>query len=68
MKQMVGDVPRRCRVDLLTPAELAIRKAQLAVEEVGADVLLTEAGNLLQQARDKVADYVEKKIAEVSDK
>ena len=57
---MADDViPRRIRVDLMTPAELAIRHAMLAVENVGADVLLTDAVNLLQQAREKVADYVD---------
>jgi hypothetical protein len=46
----------------LTPAETAIRDAMLAVEDAGADPLLTEAINLLQQARDKVADYVDRDI------
>jgi hypothetical protein len=44
----------------MTPAELAIRSAIDAVEVVGADVLLTDAVILLQQAREKVADYVDK--------
>ena len=52
---------RRIRLDLMTPAELSIRNAMLAVEEVGAHQLLTDAVNLLQQARDKVADYVDSK-------
>src|SRR6185369_2263158 len=53
--------PSRRRIDIqrLTPAETAIRNAMLAVEDVGADPLLTDAVNLLQQARDKVADYVD---------
>jgi hypothetical protein len=53
------DIPRRCRICLATPAELAIRAARDAVESVGADVLLTEAVILLGQALDKVADYVD---------
>lgn len=57
----IDDVPRRCRVDLMHPAELAIRNAVLAVEEIGCDVRLTEAVILLQEARDKVADYVDAK-------
>lgn len=58
---MIGDtVPRRARIDKMTPAELAIRDAILAVEEVGCGVLLTEAVVLLGQAKDKVADYVDK--------
>ena len=54
---------RRIDVSRLSPAELAIRNAMLAVEDVGADPLLTDAVNLLQQARDKVADYVDRKLA-----
>lgn len=52
-------IARRYRVDLCTPAELAIREAMLAVEKAGAHLLLTEAVLLLEQARNKVADYVE---------
>ncbi len=51
--------PRRNRIDLFTPAETAITAAMHAVECAGCHVLLTEAGNLLSQARDKVADFVE---------
>lgn len=54
-------IPRRCRLDLMTPAELAIYNAVQAVEEVGADPLLTDAVVLLQQAREKVADYIDRK-------
>jgi len=57
---MSSDFPRRHRVDLLTPAELQIRDAVFTVEDMGADPLLTEAVVLLQQARDKVADYVDR--------
>lgn len=52
-------IPRRCRIDLYTPAELAIREAMLAVEEAGCHPLLTDAVNLLAQAKEKVADFVE---------
>ncbi len=58
-KQMIDGIPRRNCVHLLTPAEMAIRNAVIAVENLPADVRLTEAVNLLQQARDKVADFVE---------
>ncbi len=51
--------PRRNRVDLNTPAELAIRDAILAVEKVGASVGLTEAVILLGKAKDLVADFVD---------
>lgn len=54
------DFPRRHQMYRWTPAELAIYKAVEAVEEAGADPLLTDAVNLLQQARDKVADYVDR--------
>jgi len=53
------DVPRRNRIDLNTPAELAIRQAIHIVEEVGTHPLLTEAVILLGQAREKVADYID---------
>src|SRR5690349_2059222 len=53
------EAARRIDIQRLTPAETAIRNAMIAVEEVGADPLLTDAVILLQQARDKVADYVD---------
>ena len=53
-------VPRRARIELMTPAELAIRNAILAVDEAGCDALLTEAVILLSRAKDKVGDYVDK--------
>ena len=52
-------VPRRNRVDLFTPAEAAIRQATLAVEDMAAHPLLTEAVDLLGRAKDLVADFVE---------
>lgn len=55
--------PRRLCLYLMTPAELAIYNAVQVVEEVGADPLLTDAVVLLQQARDKVADYIDRKGA-----
>ncbi len=57
--KIINGMPRRCRVDLFSPAETAIREAMLAVEEAGAHVLLTDAINLLAAAREKVADFVE---------
>jgi hypothetical protein len=58
--QLVEDgMPRRNRLDLNTPAELAIREAMMAVESCGAHVLLTEAVTLLGKAKDLVADFVE---------
>jgi methionine synthase I (cobalamin-dependent) len=55
----VNEIPRRMRVDMYTPAELAIREAILAVETAGADPLLTDAVVLLDQAKAKVADFVD---------
>lgn len=55
----MNDIPRRARLDLCTPAELAIYAAMQAVEALPADVRLTEAVVLLQTARERVADYVD---------
>jgi len=57
-------IPRRIRLDLATPAEIAIRAAVDAVEKAGADVLLTDAVILLGQAREKVADFIDKRLKE----
>jgi hypothetical protein len=56
---MIDGFPRRCRVDLATPAEQAIRDAIAAVEEAGASTALTESVMLLGQALDRLADHVE---------
>ncbi len=53
---------RRSRVDLRTPAESAIGNAILEVEKVGADTRLTEAVILLEQAKNKLADYMDEQI------
>ena len=52
-------LPRRVQVDRMTPAELAIREAIQEVENIGVDILLTDAVNLLAAAKDSVADYVD---------
>lgn len=56
---MDDNIPRRVRLDLNTEAELAIRHAIDKVEELGADPLLTDAVVLLDEALDKVADYID---------
>ena len=56
----MDNVPRRARIDLMTPVELQIRETIYVVEDLGADVLLTDAVILLSQAQEKVADYVDK--------
>lgn len=57
---MTDELPRRCFIDKMSPAELAIRAAILKVEELPADTLLTEAVVLLSQAQTKVADYIDR--------
>jgi len=52
-------MPRRNQVLKWSAAEHAIYAAVQAVEALGADVRLTEAVVLLQEAREKVADYIE---------
>jgi hypothetical protein len=53
------DIPRRCRMDRMVPAELAILKALEAVEAMAADIRLTDAVVMLGYARNRVADYVD---------
>lgn len=57
----MNDIPRRIRVDLNEPAELAIRNAVKEVEKVGADIRLTKAVILLSEARELVADFIDDK-------
>lgn len=54
-------IPRRNQMQQWTPAEIAIFGAMQAVEAAGANPLLTEAVVLLEQAREKVANYVDQK-------
>lgn len=56
---MIEGMPRRCRIDLATTPEKAIRDALAAVESAGASTNLTDAVVLLNQALEKVADHVE---------
>lgn len=51
--------PRRATLERMTPAELAIREAILAVEAAGCHPLLTDAVALLMQAQSTVADFVD---------
>ena len=43
----------------MTPAELAIRAAIIAVEDVGADIRLTQAVTLLSAAQTRLADFID---------
>lgn len=58
--------PRRSCIYLLTPTEKAVWDAGQAIEAVGADIRLTEAAVLLQQAREKLADYFDEQIQNTS--
>jgi hypothetical protein len=62
-KNMDNEISRRNRLDLCTPAELAIFKAMEEVEKIGADVKLTDAIIKLQEARNLVADFIDGKSA-----
>lgn len=59
ISNVTNNIPRRIRIDLFTTAEKAIHDAMMEVEKAGADVRLTDAVNLLQQAQSKVADFVD---------
>lgn len=52
--------PRRQNIAKMTDAEFQIYKSVQRVEMMGCNPLLTEAITLLQQARDKVSDYVDR--------
>lgn len=55
----VEETPRRLRLDLNEPAEIAIYEAMQAVEKMPPDVRLTLAGIKLQEARNLVADFID---------
>jgi hypothetical protein len=50
---------RRTRLNLMSPAEVAIYNASLEVEKAGADRRLKAASIKLQEARSLVADYID---------
>jgi hypothetical protein len=56
---MSDEIPRRNQINRWTAAERLIDAAVQEVEAVGADVRLTDAVNLLQAARESVADYID---------
>jgi hypothetical protein len=58
-KHMTNDIPRRSHMERWTMAERAIYVAVQTVEDLPADVRLTDAVVLLQAARDSVADFVD---------
>jgi ABC-type taurine transport system ATPase subunit len=50
---------QRNNMQVWTPAELAIHNAMQQVEKMDAHVLLTDAVVLLNQAKEKVADFID---------
>ena len=59
---MSDKIPRRCRIDLATPPEVAIRAAIAAVEAMPPDVRLTNALISLSEALELVADHVNEQM------
>jgi hypothetical protein len=57
-----NDFPRRNRLDLNEPAELAIHNAIQEVEKLPADERLTRAVTLLSEAKDMVADFIDQPV------
>lgn len=55
----IENISRRNKLFEFVPAEKAIWDAVQLVEDMGADVRLTNAINLLNQAREQVADFVD---------
>lgn len=54
---MSSIIPRRARLDLMTPEEKTIFHLRQQIETLGAHPILTEAQNLLAQAADKLGDW-----------
>lgn len=52
-------LPRRMRLDLNKPAELAIYNAMKEIEKLPADTRLTDAIIKLQDAKNLVSDYID---------
>lgn len=59
---MDKNIPRRNRLDLNTPSEIAISNAMKEVEKAGAHPDLTEVVILLSKAKDLLSDYVDKSL------
>lgn len=53
-------IPRRNVESLNTIIELEFNNLLTKVENLGADILLTDAVTLLKKAKDKVSDFIEK--------
>lgn len=58
----MNTIPRRYQLDKLTPAEVVIYNAILMVDELEADVRLTDAIIKLNEAKHLVADFVDEQL------
>lgn len=58
-------IPRRVDIRLRTAAETKIAEALALVETLGADPLLTDAVTRLNEAREKVADYIDSQLVQI---
>jgi len=56
---MAHDPLRRINIEKMTPAEVTIHEAMGDVEKAGAHPHLTKAINLLTEAKEAVADFVD---------
>ena len=60
-RALFGCDGRRCHIDQMTPAELIIYRATEMVEAIdGEDPRILEAVKLLREAREQLADYVDR--------
>jgi hypothetical protein len=59
----MDNTPRRNRLDLNEPAEIAIYEAMQAVEKIGADERLTKAVILLAEAKELVGHFVDDELS-----
>lgn len=57
-----SDFPRRAKLYLSTPSEIAITNAIIEIERLGADTRLTEAQILLDKARTLVSNWIDEEI------
>ena len=60
---MKNEIPRRNRMDLMTMEELAIMSLITDIEQLGADLLLTDTVVLLGDAKEKLSDFLDKEEA-----
>ena len=60
---MADKFPRKAALCFNAPSELAIHEAIQKVEELGADVRLTEAVILLAKAKELVSEYIDERVS-----